>query len=235
MGLKLVTVETVRERIYLPHVDGVSVAIDEALQAATEILEAELRTTFALETRTDTFYIEQSTLRGQRHMTKLRLAKGILTDPTNLTVQIGATFRTFLDGTPTDLRGGDHDTAGGGTGSEPPDEFVQIDSERGIVILQDAQIISEYAQVVYEAGIDVSGDDANLFLETGAKSTPTWLKELAVLQTMQQLEQNKVLGRLVSDTERGAQFGEDLTNRLATMLDRHMRYEPDALNAILFT
>ena len=222
MALKLVTVESVRTRIALPDRNLVTTAISNALEGATESLEAELRTSFSETTGfSELFYVDDSALFGSRFYEKLALSKGFVTEASNdVRVEVAPRKLNILQGDALDLR----DTTNGTVTHK--DQFVELSLNEGVVVVQDFRLISQYVRITYDFGFAPDSGDPSLFDQT---MVPSQLKELATLWAMLELTANPVTGidpnrRLEGDQQRP----QHLRERINTLLDQLTRYEPEA-------
>lgn len=180
--MRLATVQDVRNRQKtLLEKDSVNDAIGNALDSATLYLEGALRTTFAKETLTHTYYVDTVVNPRTGPFTEVYLNKGFVTsDP--LTVKIASRFEDF----PTE------------SALTLTTEFT-VDRTKGIVFIPgvnsgrfQGNIISSFsslsaspnqflAEVQYTAGFDTETDDIFLYLQT---QVPSWLKEAAVVYAL---------------------------------------------------
>lgn len=226
MALLLVDSESVRTRIGLPVRDLITTAIEDALMGTTESLQAELRTQFDRQVAAiDTFFVEDSGLRGQRFSEKFVLSNGYVTESSNdVQVEVAATKLDLIQNLGLDLR----DTTNGTVTHK--DQFVDVSADRGIVVVSDYRLISQYVRITYDYGFDADGTTPTLYDQS---QVPATLKELATLWTMLELTANPVTGidpnrRLEGDQQRP----QHLNQRIQTLLDKLTRYEPEANDPI---
>jgi hypothetical protein len=221
---RLVTVKSVRERAVLPNMDVINKAIGDVLDGATEELESLLRMEFDQQVGIeDTFYVGDSNILGFRHANEFLLSQGLVDESSNtIQVVVAGTFQALEAGDTTDLR------------SPNANEFVVLKSAaKGLVLVQDYDLDRLYVRITYDAGLDVNPNKTEEFLQSGTASVPTWLQDLARLWAMAELETHPDLlgSRSVPDEIVAARFA-SLKKRLDQLLDRHQRYEPQALKPI---
>ena len=133
MALSIVKTEDVIERMGLPDVDGVSIAIESALTAATARFQALLDTSFNKESRADLFYLKAKQFPIiENGYFNLRLRKMFLTNGTIIVTAANSI---------TDL----------GQTIDQPDWMV--DKAKGLIFIH-ASYVDKYIKVVYEAGFD---------------------------------------------------------------------------------
>ena len=230
--MRLAPVEAVRARAFLPDREDVNAGVAAALDAATEALESELRTEFAFRARSDLFRVADSRLRGSRFHSKFRLSAGLVDESSAalsvLVAPLAVAFEPENPGpAPTDLR----DPSESGVDSD--DEFVEVDATHGVVTVQDYRLLNQYVLVQYEAGLAVTPGDAGLYLQSGARSVPSWLRELAVLYAVRDVELTPRAGGPSRDDRAGVATrarmrDSQLGRRVEVLLDRYRRYFPDA-------
>lgn len=230
---RLAAVEAARLRGFLPDVDHVRGGLAMALAAATEALESELRTEFAFSSRVDTFYLRDSRLRGGRFHVELRLRAGLVDESENaLVVEVAPLAVQFTAENPGPDPVSLRDTSESVVDSA--DQYVSVDAEQGIVLVQDYRLLNTYVQVSYDAGLETVDGDDGLYKQSGARSAPTWLQELATLYALREVEQTPHVGTPARDggsrnaSTRARVRDEQLARRISTLLDEHARYFPGA-------
>jgi len=304
--MKLVHDRDVRERMALPNIDVVSRAIGRTLDGVTDALEAELSTIFAADTGiVKRYYVPDSFLTGDRFNVTLYLDRGLISEVvSDVTVETAYRKLGLLQGDTLDLR----DTSGAHV--DHKDQFVTIDADGGLVVVEDFRVLRQYVQVTYDAGIavdrnrptemylqspitttdsfsfvdsdpdtitrsagdfeadniqvgdviSVTGTVSNdgtytvagvatltltlaatdsLTTEGPVSSTievlseqpvPSWLKELAILQTMLELTSDKTVGIEVNNQQAGDMLRPNvLKQQIDTLVDRYTRFRPDAI------
>lgn len=237
MGKKLVTINEVRQRMFLPDIDGIRTAIGETLEGTTEQLESELRTKFTLTTGLiDLFYVADANLDGGRFHRRFLLKRGLVDEGTNaLKIEVAPKRIEFLPGStsgsvPLDLR----DVAASAV-VDDADQFVIVEAERGIVTVQDFRLLRQHVQITYDAGIAPDPNISDQFLQTGTNSVPDFLKELALAWTMLELTTSPQVGIEQKELTTGkAVRPAFLERKIERLLTDHIRYQPDAIKPLDF-
>ena len=227
MAKLLGQIDDVRRRMFLPDIDGVRTAIRRTLEGTTEQLQSELRTVFdEQDQRVDRFYIPDSDLTGGRFAERFLLTQGLVDQTVEVKVEVAPRVLLFLPGNtgtdPTDLR----DTTE--TAVTDPDQCVQVQAERGVVIIQDFRLIRLYVQITYDAGIAPDPNKDTLFLQSGTRSVPDFLKELAISWAMLELVSTPQIGIEETSTVGKTVRPKVLERKIQGLLDDHVRFEPGA-------
>lgn len=234
MARLLVPEEEVRRRMFLPDLDGVRSAITRVLEGITDQLRSELRTPLdEQDGRVDRFYVVDSAQFGGRFAERFLLTQGLVDESvTAVKVELAPRVLSFTPGNtgtgPLDLR----DVSEAAV--DDPDQFVQVEAERGVLVIHDFRLLHQYVQVTYDAGIAPDPDKPDsLYLQEGARSVPDFLKEMAITWAMLELVSTPQLGIEQQSTVAGkAVRPKVLERKLQGLLDDHVRYEPGAKKPI---
>ncbi len=172
----LTTVEAVRQRLdSTSKLGGVNIAMEETLLIVTRELERILRTNFIRQTVTDTFWVSNSRLNGNRFSTTLLTSRGLLDSGQAVTVNTQGTRKLLVD-EPKDLE------------AQSGVNFVRIDHERGLIVIDDFKLKDAYVEVSYTSGLNIDTDVPPHYL-----AVPEWLGDLAVQLATVDLSANPAL------------------------------------------
>jgi hypothetical protein len=207
----LTTVESVRAPLGFEDMTDINAAITQAIHAADPQLSAEINTTFAAGTITDTFYVEQPTyvrhgyvdpLTGQRtgHMsTEFRLSNGFLTAAPTVLV-----FDQF-----------------GGTSTMDLSATIFTNLEKGVMRDIGTALWGKYVTVAYSYGFPADGTDPTSYDLT---VVPLWLQTAAQVRATRMLSGNPSIkeAAIVIDTA-------VLDQQYSALVAQKLRYAPAAL------
>jgi hypothetical protein len=196
---KLVDTKSVDTRGALSDSTDVHLSTAVALESASLYAESVLDTTFARETRTDSFWVSSVEAPFHGEFIFLRLSKAFVDSAQTITVEYSSTWKDF-DTDKTALL---------------PSEFV-IDAGKGILKILGASLDNIYIKVTYTAGFNVDVVITDVYNQS---EVPAWLRDVAVVYSLILMGQSIT----ISPSEPKNSISEQQLSHVGILLAPHTR------------
>lgn len=178
---------------------GVHLSTNLALESASLYAESVLDTTFAKETKTDSFWVSSVEVPFNGKFIFLRLSKAFITEGETITVEHSSSWVSF------DADKGTLDSS----------MFV-VDTEKGILKIIGASLDDTYIKVTYTAGFNVDATITDMYKQS---EVPAWLRDAAAVYSLIQMGQSITL----SPGEPKSSIAEQQLSHVGVLIAPHTR------------